>query len=44
MGCPRIATDIRIGTRTDKVISDGQGNLGKIARVESLLAADQNKA
>jgi hypothetical protein len=41
MGTPRIATDIRIGTRTDKQIADGQGNLGKVSRVEGILAKDQ---
>ncbi|GAA6051176.1 hypothetical protein JCM3770_002575 [Rhodotorula araucariae] len=36
MGCPRIATDIRIGTRTDK-----QGSLAaKVASVKALLAND----
>lgn len=39
MGTPRIATDIRIGTRTDKQIASGQGNLGKVGRVEEILAA-----
>ncbi|WVN91091.1 uncharacterized protein L203_106338 [Cryptococcus depauperatus CBS 7841] len=37
MGTPRIATDIRIGTRTDKKISSG-GNDGKVKRVEEILA------
>ncbi|WVO18300.1 hypothetical protein L204_106015 [Cryptococcus depauperatus] len=37
MGTPRIATDIRIGTRTDKEISSG-GNDGKVKRVEEILA------
>ncbi|KAL7409920.1 hypothetical protein BDY24DRAFT_401511 [Mrakia frigida] len=41
MGTPRIATDIRIGTRTDKTIATGQGNLGKIARVEEILGKDK---
>ncbi|ORY72248.1 YkoF-like protein [Leucosporidium creatinivorum] len=37
MGCPRIATDIRIGTRTDK-----QGSLeAKVASVTDLLAKDK---
>ncbi|BGP38018.1 UPF0045 protein M15 [Rhodotorula kratochvilovae] len=36
MGCPRIATDIRIGTRTDK-----QGSLAaKVGSVKALLAND----
>ncbi|RSH95371.1 hypothetical protein EHS25_000458 [Saitozyma podzolica] len=38
MGTPRIATDIRIGTRTDKSISSG-GNDGKVKRVEEILAS-----
>ncbi|CDZ97422.1 Thiamin/hydroxymethyl pyrimidine-binding protein-like, putative [Phaffia rhodozyma] len=40
MGTPRIATDIRIGTRTDKQIAPGQGNLGKVARVKEILEKD----
>ncbi|GAA5841567.1 hypothetical protein JCM11251_001263 [Rhodosporidiobolus azoricus] len=40
MGCPRIASDIRIGTRTDK-----QGSLAaKVASVEKLLAQDDQSA
>ncbi|KAE8543420.1 hypothetical protein D1P53_000131 [Cryptococcus gattii VGV] len=39
MGTPRIATDIRIGTRTDKSISSG-GNDGKVKRVEEILAKE----
>ncbi|WVQ75408.1 hypothetical protein IAR50_005029 [Cryptococcus sp. DSM 104548] len=42
MGTPRIATDIRIGTRTDKAISSG-GNDGKKKRVEDILAAEKQK-
>lgn len=41
MGTPRIATDIRIGTRTDKQVAPGEGNAGKIARVVEILAKDQ---
>jgi uncharacterized protein YqgV (UPF0045/DUF77 family) len=37
-GAPRIATDIRIGTRTDRVIAPGSGNAGKVQRVEDILA------
>jgi len=37
MGTPRIATDIRIGTRTDKTITSG-GNDAKVKRVEGILA------
>ncbi|ORY26259.1 YkoF-like protein [Naematelia encephala] len=40
LGTPRIATDIRIGTRTDKTITGG-GNDGKIKRVEEILAAEK---
>lgn len=35
-----LKTDIRIGTRVDKEISKG-GNLGKVSRVEEILAKDQ---
>jgi len=37
-GALRIATDIRIGTRTDRVIAPGSGNAGKVQRVENILA------
>ncbi|CDR43184.1 RHTO0S07e09230g1_1 [Rhodotorula toruloides] len=38
MGCPRVATDIRIGTRVDK-----QGSLqAKIDSVKELLSKDQS--
>ncbi|TXT08746.1 hypothetical protein VHUM_02874 [Vanrija humicola] len=40
MGTPRIATDIRIGTRTDKSIVAG-GNNGKVKRVEEILSSDK---
>ncbi|AAW44118.2 hypothetical protein CNBF1300 [Cryptococcus deneoformans B-3501A] len=43
MGTPRIATDIRIGTRTDKSITSG-GNDGKVKRVEEILAKESSKA
>jgi len=36
-GAPRIATDIRIGTRTDRQIENGTGNDGKVKRVEDIL-------
>jgi len=39
-GAPRIATDIRIGTRVDKRIAPGGGNDGKVARVLEILAKD----
>ncbi|WVF65671.1 hypothetical protein IAT40_000402 [Kwoniella sp. CBS 6097] len=42
LGCQRIATDIRIGTRTDKSITSG-GNDGKVARVEGILAEDKKQ-
>ncbi|KAK0484026.1 hypothetical protein IW261DRAFT_1466304 [Armillaria novae-zelandiae] len=38
-GIPRIATDIRIGTRTDQAIAPGTGNTHKVERVEQILAA-----
>ncbi|KAJ7583027.1 hypothetical protein C8J56DRAFT_956364 [Mycena floridula] len=37
-GVPRIATDIRIGTRTDREIQPGTGNANKVTRVEQILA------
>lgn len=37
-GAPRIATDIRIGTRVDKQIAPGEGNEHKVARVTDILA------
>ncbi|KAG6854704.1 hypothetical protein C0991_002416 [Blastosporella zonata] len=40
-GAPRIATDIRIGTRVDRDLSSGGGNDGKVKRVEEILARDQ---
>ncbi|KAG8973571.1 hypothetical protein FRC05_008639 [Tulasnella sp. 425] len=36
-GAARIATDIRIGTRTDKTPPPGQGNALKVQRVEDIL-------
>ncbi|KAI0761431.1 hypothetical protein BC629DRAFT_1584134 [Irpex lacteus] len=39
-GAPRIATDIRIGTRTDREIAPGTGNESKLKRVEDILAKD----
>ncbi|KAH7909918.1 hypothetical protein BJ138DRAFT_1154117 [Hygrophoropsis aurantiaca] len=40
-GAPRIATDIRIGTRVDRATTPGTGNEGKIRRVEEILARDK---
>ncbi|KAF9227785.1 hypothetical protein BS17DRAFT_694191, partial [Gyrodon lividus] len=40
-GVPRIATDIRIGTRTDRQIAPGEGNKGKVRRVYEILARDK---
>lgn len=37
LGAPRIATDIRIGTRVDREIIPGTGNASKVTRVEQLL-------
>ncbi|KAJ7217215.1 YkoF-like protein, partial [Mycena pura] len=39
-GAPRVATDIRIGTRIDREIAPGSGNEGKVRRVEEILARD----
>ncbi|RPD66510.1 hypothetical protein L227DRAFT_570385 [Lentinus tigrinus ALCF2SS1-6] len=36
-GAPRIATDIRIGTRVDREIAPGTGNESKVQRVEDIL-------
>ncbi|QRW27713.1 DNA replication licensing factor mcm6 [Rhizoctonia solani] len=41
LGTPRVATDIRIGTRTDKEIAPGTGNDGKVQRVVDILAQDK---
>lgn len=40
-GAPRVATDIRIGTRVDKDIAPGTGNEGKVKRVQDILAKDK---
>lgn len=40
-GAPRIATDIRIGTRVDQAITPGGGNEHKVARVLEILAKDK---
>ncbi|KII89180.1 hypothetical protein PLICRDRAFT_40818 [Plicaturopsis crispa FD-325 SS-3] len=39
-GVPRVATDIRIGTRVDRQVKAGEGNEGKVKRVEEILAKD----
>ncbi|KAI0780551.1 YkoF-like protein [Trametes elegans] len=41
-GAPRVATDIRIGTRVDREIAPGTGNEGKVKRVEEILAKDRH--
>jgi uncharacterized protein YqgV (UPF0045/DUF77 family) len=41
-GILRIATDIRIGTRTDREIAAGTGNTHKVTRVEEILVKDKN--
>ncbi|KAG9084424.1 hypothetical protein FS749_005241 [Ceratobasidium sp. UAMH 11750] len=41
LGTPRVATDIRIGTRVDKKLAPGTGNDGKVQRVLDILAADK---
>jgi len=41
IGSARIATDIRIGTRTDRPdILPGEGNDHKVKRVQEILAKD----
>ncbi|KAJ3515086.1 hypothetical protein NLJ89_g1983 [Agrocybe chaxingu] len=42
-GAQRIATDIRIGTRIDREILFGEGNDGKVKRVEGILAQDKQQ-
>src|ERR1700761_2058986 len=37
MGAARVATDIRIGTRTDRAIENGMGNSHKVMRVNEVL-------
>ena len=39
-GAPRVATDIRIGTRVDREIKAGTGNESKVTRVERILAIE----
>ena len=39
-GAPRIATDIRVGTRVDREIAPGTGNEHKVTRVQELLAEE----
>jgi uncharacterized protein YqgV (UPF0045/DUF77 family) len=36
-GAPRIATDIRIGTRVDRSLAAGSANERKLARVQEIL-------
>ncbi|KAG8217629.1 hypothetical protein J3R82DRAFT_5782, partial [Butyriboletus roseoflavus] len=43
-GVSRIATDIRIGTRTDREIVPGQGNKGKVQRVQMILERQRKSA
>jgi len=43
-GAPRIATDVRIGTRVDREIAPGTGNDHKVKRVEEILAADSESS
>lgn len=40
-GTPRVATDIRIGTRVDREIVPGGGNDHKVRRVEEILEKDR---
>ncbi|KAJ7685489.1 hypothetical protein DFH06DRAFT_1158642 [Mycena polygramma] len=41
-GTPRVATDIRIGTRVDREIAPGTGNDAKVRRVEEILEKDRS--
>ncbi|KAG1891426.1 YkoF-like protein [Suillus subluteus] len=43
-GAPRVATDIRIGTRVDRDTPVGDGNDHKVKRVEEILARDRAAA
>ncbi|KAG8832238.1 hypothetical protein FRC17_001686 [Serendipita sp. 399] len=43
LGAPRIATDIRIGTRIDKTLTPGTANDEKLARVQEILKEWDNK-
>ncbi|KAJ7438471.1 hypothetical protein FB451DRAFT_1303505 [Mycena latifolia] len=43
-GAPRIATDIRIGTRVDRAIAPGTANDAKVRRVEDILASEKDAA
>jgi uncharacterized protein YqgV (UPF0045/DUF77 family) len=43
-GAPRIATNVRIGTRVDKATPVGHGNDAKLERVEEILARDTGVA
>ncbi|KIK83215.1 hypothetical protein PAXRUDRAFT_832102 [Paxillus rubicundulus Ve08.2h10] len=40
-GVSRIATDIRIGTRTDRQVAPGEGNNAKVRRVQEILARER---
>jgi hypothetical protein len=42
-GVARIATDIRVGTRTDREIQPGTGNKHKVERVRNILSLDETK-
>ncbi|KAF8643872.1 hypothetical protein AX16_008888 [Volvariella volvacea WC 439] len=41
-GTPRVATDIRIGTRVDRPVEPGKGNENKVKRVQEILARDRS--
>ncbi|KIJ27813.1 hypothetical protein M422DRAFT_61971 [Sphaerobolus stellatus SS14] len=43
MGAPRIATDVRIGTRVDRTNTPGQVNEDKVRRVDEILTKDSEK-
>jgi len=42
-GAQRIATDIRIGTRIDKEIPEGQGNDLKVKRIQDILDEEKKE-
>ena len=42
MGAPRVATDIRIGTRVDREIAPRTGNQSKLQRVQDILDRERD--
>jgi uncharacterized protein YqgV (UPF0045/DUF77 family) len=43
MGAKRITSDVRIGSRVDKEVPLGQGNVGKVLSVEKVLEGWQGQ-